>query len=254
LNADNMVAGIAGGICSYNLYIYCLNNPVSLSDPSGQWPAWAVKLAAAVAVVVVVVVVAAVVVATCGAGSALAMVAVGAAKGAAIGFAVGAVTGAAAGAVGHRLTTGSWEGAGQAALNGMANGALSGAISGAITGGLQGWANYAGSLNAGIGYDSFQALKADLGSPGAGNQYHHIVEQCQIGRSGFSPQMVHNTNNVITMNTNTHRAVSAFYSSKARVAGGQVVRDWLVGQSFEAQYQFGLQVIDSVSNGLILFP
>ena len=76
--------------------------------------------------------------ATAGTGTAIAAVAVGAAKGAAIGFAVGATTGAAGGAISHRISTGSWEGAGEAALNGMANGALSGAICGAVAGGIQG--------------------------------------------------------------------------------------------------------------------
>ena len=136
ISADGELAGAGGDLRGYNLFAYCFNNPVNMDDPYGQWPKWASKLVAAVAVVAVVAVVAAVTVATAGTGTAVACVAVGAAKGAAIGFAVGAATGAASGAVSHRVTTGSWEGAGEAALNGMADGALSGAITGAITGGM----------------------------------------------------------------------------------------------------------------------
>ena len=33
---------------------------------------------------------------------------------------------------------------------------------------------------------SFNALKRSLGSAGRGKQWHHIVEQCQIGKSGRS--------------------------------------------------------------------
>lgn len=127
---------------SYNLFAYCFNNPVTLSDDAGSWPNWLKKAAAAVAVVAVVTVVAAVTVATAGAGSAIAAVAVGAAKGAAVGMVSGALSGAAGGAIGHRLKTGSWDGAGQAALDGMGNGALSGAITGAITGGVRGGIKY----------------------------------------------------------------------------------------------------------------
>ena len=136
INADSMVAGTGESVVGYNLFAYCFNDPINLSDENGNWPKWAKKLAVAVAVVAVVAVVATVTVATAGTGTAAACVAIGAAKGAAIGFATGAVTGAASGAISHRVSTGSWDGAGEAALNGMADGALSGAITGAITGGM----------------------------------------------------------------------------------------------------------------------
>lgn len=148
INADNRISGVGGDVLGYNMFAYCMNNPVNLSDHAGGWPSWATKLVAAVAVVAVVAVVAAVTVATAGAGTAIAAVAVGAAKGAAIGFAAGAATGAAGGAISHRISTGSWSGAGEAALNGMADGALSGAVSGAITGGVQGYCNYSNYTSA----------------------------------------------------------------------------------------------------------
>ena len=141
LNADGQIANVGGDILGYNMFAYCMNNPVNMSDPSGNWPKWATKLVAAVAVVATVAVVAAVTVATAGAGTAIAAVAVGAAKGAAIGLAVGAATGAAGGAISHRVSTGSWKGAGEAALNGMGNGALYGAITGAVAGGIKGGVN-----------------------------------------------------------------------------------------------------------------
>lgn len=143
LNADNQVSGVGGSVQGYNVFAYCMNSPVNMSDSTGDWPSWAKKVVAAVVIVAVVATVAAVTVATVGAGTAIAAVAVGAAKGAAIGFAVGAATGAAGGAISHRISTGSWDGAGEATLNGMANGALSGAITGAITGGIKGGMSYA---------------------------------------------------------------------------------------------------------------
>ena len=131
-----MFSGVEGSFLSHNLFAYCLNNPVNLSDSGGNLPTWAKKLAVAAAVVVTVAAVAAVTVATCGTGTALACAAMGAAKGAAIGFVTGAVSGAATGAVTHIATTGSTVGIGDAMLNGMADGALTGAITGAVTGAL----------------------------------------------------------------------------------------------------------------------
>ena len=244
INADGAIAGVGGDVLGYNQFAYCFNNPVNMEDQSGNWPKWAKKLVVAVAVVAVVAVAAVVTVATAGAGTAIAAVAVGAAKGAAIGFAVGAATGAAGGAISHRISTGSWKGAGEAALNGMANGALSGAVSGAITGGITGGLSYnSGSVPAGKGFDTFGKLKKEIGSPGVGNEWHHIVEQSQIAKSGFSPQMIHNTSNITSISKSTHRAISGYYSSIQPFTNGVTVRNWLAGQSFSAQYEFGINVI-----------
>lgn len=34
------MAGVGGDIRGYNLFSYCMNNPVNMSDPSGHWPQW----------------------------------------------------------------------------------------------------------------------------------------------------------------------------------------------------------------------
>lgn len=138
ISADGQIAGIGGDVNGYDLYEYCFNNPVNMSDSAGNWPNWAKKLVAAVVVVAAVAVVAAVTVATAGAGTAAAVIAVGAAKGAAIGLVTGAAIGAGTAAVNHRVSTGSWEGADKAALEGAGDGALSGAITGAVTGAASG--------------------------------------------------------------------------------------------------------------------
>ena len=133
INADDAgTLGANGEILSYNLFAYCLNNPVNRTDDGGNL-SWLGKIAIGVAVIAVVAVVA---VATAGTGTVLACAAAGALEGAITGAATGAVTGAAIGAVSHRITTGSWEGAGRAALEGAADGFMTGAISGAITGAI----------------------------------------------------------------------------------------------------------------------
>ena len=159
INADSVISGTGESVQGYNLFAYCFNNPVNMSDPSGNWPKWATKLVAAVAVVAVVAAVAAVTVATAGAGTAIAAVAVGAAKGAAIGMGVGLVSG---GAIGYATTKTL-----QGTLNGMADGALSGSISGTITGGVNGYSNYSSAANflKSNGANPKEVLSAYKGTP-----------------------------------------------------------------------------------------
>ena len=53
----------------YNLFAYCFNNPVNMSDETGTWPSWVKKAVAVVTAAAVVVAATAITVATCGAGS-----------------------------------------------------------------------------------------------------------------------------------------------------------------------------------------
>ena len=132
-SADSEIADIGEDMLGYNLFAYCQNNPVNMSDEDGNWPKWVTKVIVGTAVIAAAAVLT---VATAGTGTALACFAVGALKGAITGALIGAATGAVTGAITHRVKTGSWKGAGQSALEGAADGYMGGAISGFISGGL----------------------------------------------------------------------------------------------------------------------
>ncbi|WMJ23171.1 hypothetical protein RBG61_00505 [Paludicola sp. MB14-C6] len=101
-----------------------------------------------------------------------------------------------------------------------------------------------GGSTLGKGFDSFNDAKKFLGSPGEGNQWHHIVEQSQIQKSGFSNQLIQNTDNLIAVDKATHAKISGYYNTKSfDFTGGLSVRDWLAGQSYEKQYEFGMNVL-----------
>ena len=135
INADEY-SDTDDGLLGFNMFAYCMNNPMNRTDPDGTWslPNWA-KVAIGVAVIAVS---AAVTVATAGAAGPVMAAVNCAAHGALVGSvtqgAIGAVSGALSGAVTHRITTGSWKGAGQAALDGAATGFMTGTITGAISG------------------------------------------------------------------------------------------------------------------------
>ena len=95
----------------------------------------------------------------------------------------------------------------------------------------------------GQGFDTFNDFKKAMGPAGPNKEWHHIVEQSQISKSGFSPRQIHNTKNIIAIDKTIHRQMSGYYGSKQAMTGGKLVRNWLVGQSYEKQYEFGLQVL-----------
>jgi hypothetical protein len=100
----------------------------------------------------------------------------------------------------------------------------------------------------GIGYNSSRALRNAM-SPASGEQIHHIVEQTPSNIANFGAQVIHNTANAVPVAADIHigqGSISAYYSSKVpRISGDQTIRQWLSGQSYDAQYQFGLDTLRS---------
>lgn len=68
INADKYLAGIDGDFRGYNLFAYCLNNPVNMSDPTGNWSIWS-QIFTVVAIAAITVAAVAATVATCGAAA-----------------------------------------------------------------------------------------------------------------------------------------------------------------------------------------
>ena len=99
---------------------------------------------------------------------------------------------------------------------------------------------FKGESGAGTSYNSFNEFKKANPVQTQGNQWHHIVEQNQVSKSGFSVQQINNTNNLIELTPSQHSQISGYYSSKPSFTNGLTVRNWLAGQSYEAQYQFGM--------------
>ena len=99
-------------------------------------------------------------------------------------------------------------------------------------------------MPANVGYNSFKDLKNAIGSAGEGKHWHHIVEQSQIGKSGFSVTKIHNTSNIFALDESTYAKVTGYYNTTTfRFTNGLSVRNWLAGQSYEYQYEFGLKIL-----------
>nr|WP_242592639.1 hypothetical protein [Corallococcus exiguus] len=92
-------------------------------------------------------------------------------------------------------------------------------------------------------WKSFSGFKKAMGPAGPGKQWHHIVEQTPGNAQRFGPEALHSTENVIAVDARIHERLSAFYSSKQPFAGRGTVREWLRGQSYAQQREFGLRML-----------
>jgi hypothetical protein len=101
-------------------------------------------------------------------------------------------------------------------------------------------------------FKSFKAFKRALGSAGEGKNWHHLVEQHAGNVKRFGAEALHNTENVIKLDTPLHNRVSAFYSSVQKELTNSMltVRQWLSTQPYEAQRQFGLRAIENIQKGI----
>jgi hypothetical protein len=119
----------------------------------------------------------------------------------------------------------------------------------------------AGSMGGGSGsaprgykaFRSFESFKRAMGPAGQGKQWHHVVEQTPGNVERFGPEALHNTENVIALESDIHSKVSRLYSSnRPDITRSETltVRKWLSTQSYEAQRRFGQQAIENVRKGL----
>jgi hypothetical protein len=72
---------------------------------------------------------------------------------------------------------------------------------------------------------------------------HHIVEQCQVRKSGISRTDIQGNSNLIYIPRSLHYKISGYYSSKPYHMDMRI-RDSLVGTSFEEQKEFGWRIIE----------
>ena len=123
---DTEYLGAEGELLSYNLFAYCLNNPVNRTDINGNWslPNWAKVAIGTVAI-------AGLAVATVCTGGAAAVICGAALSGAIAGGASGAVIGAIGGGI-----SGGWKGALDGACSGFMSGTLVGGVTGAASAGI----------------------------------------------------------------------------------------------------------------------
>ena len=93
-------------------------------------------------------------------------------------------------------------------------------------------------------FNSRSQLLRYLGRAPEGMQWHHIVEQSQAAQ--FGQRTIQSVENVVAIPIEAHQSLNAFYSSKRPISYPNTIREWLRGQSFEKQYEYGMERLKQV--------
>jgi hypothetical protein len=93
-------------------------------------------------------------------------------------------------------------------------------------------------------FDSREQLLRYLGRAPEGMQWHHIVEQSQAAQ--FGQRRIQSVENIVAIPIEANQKLNAFYSSKRYFSKPDRVRVWLRRQSFEEQYEYGMERLKHV--------
>lgn len=81
-----------------------------------------------------------------------------------------------------------------------------------------------------------------LGPAGSGREWHHIVEKRLVGRDGFPAELIHSTDNIVSLPIEVHRRISARMSSRS-LDHEMIMREWVSRRTFSLQYDLGLDLV-----------
>lgn len=211
-NVDDGEFDYSAGLIGYNVYAYCCNNPIMHMDAMGE--------SVTVACVLI---------------------------GIGIGLIIGSYVGSQVANKKNLTPSDGWTYWKYVVAYGVLGGVVGGLVGygAGVLVARYGVATAARSITNGGGarFSSFDALKKSMGSAGKGRHWHHIVEQSQISKSGFSKYWIHNSNNVISIDAKVHAKITGYYNSIQPFTGGQTFRNWLSNKSFSEQYKWGIKIL-----------
>ncbi len=94
-----------------------------------------------------------------------------------------------------------------------------------------------------IRFRTERELREFLGPAGPEREWHHIVEKRLAENGQFPVEIIHNTDNIISLPVEVHRRVSAKMSSRSEEFGNEVRRLGVEKMPFGDQYNYGLELI-----------
>jgi hypothetical protein len=90
---------------------------------------------------------------------------------------------------------------------------------------------------------SLEELQQAVSTPAAGYDIHHVVEQAQAERDGFTRDVIDSPDNLVRSPTMKHQEINAWYQTKNDEFGGLSPRKYLSGRNWEVRRAVGLEAL-----------
>jgi hypothetical protein len=90
---------------------------------------------------------------------------------------------------------------------------------------------------------SLEELQQAVSTPAPGYDIHHVVEQAQAERDGFTRDVIDSPDNLVRIPTMKHQEINAWYQTKNDEFGGLSPREYLSGRNWEVRRAVGLEAL-----------
>jgi hypothetical protein len=90
---------------------------------------------------------------------------------------------------------------------------------------------------------SLEELQQAVSTPAPGYDIHHIVEQTQAERDGFTREVIDSPDNLVRIPRLKHQEINAWYQEKNRNFGGMPPREYLSGRNWDVRRSVGLDAL-----------
>lgn len=90
---------------------------------------------------------------------------------------------------------------------------------------------------------SLEDLQRAASTPATGYDIHHIVEQTQARRDGFTREAIDSPDNLVRVPRLKHQEINAWYQKPNADYGWQTPREYLSGRNWEVRRAVGFEAL-----------
>lgn len=90
---------------------------------------------------------------------------------------------------------------------------------------------------------SLEQLQREVSTPASGYDNHHIVEQTQAERDGFSRDVIDDPENLVRIPRLKHQEINGWYQRPNLDFDGLTPREYLSGRNWDVRRQVGLEAL-----------
>ncbi len=90
---------------------------------------------------------------------------------------------------------------------------------------------------------SLEELQRAVSEPASGYEIHHVVEQTQAERDGFTREAIDSPDNLVRIPTLKHQEINGWYQRRNPDFGWETPREYLSGRNWDVKRAVGLDAL-----------